>query len=308
MERWDCHSGIVTVVAVAGTLVLAPGPAASQEPPQSATGERDEERCFCVEMPELPQEIAEWSDRARLGVRIDDEPVGGPGGEPPGVAIRGVAPRSSARDAGLREGDIIVSLDGRSLTDPLPGSEEDELDDRRSLPVQRLVALLRDHEPGDSVRVGYVRGGERREVRVELMGGPGALSAVLPSFDAEALESRIRRSIGRQGPLRWMETCRDLTGPVAPLSRRCVAGLEVQTMNPDLGRYFGADSGVLVLDVAEEGAPDVVPGDVILALDGRGVDDTGTLDRILRSYEAGEQVEMRIRRNDREQSLTVSVP
>ena len=69
----------------------------------------------------------------------------------PGVRLEGVTPASPAEAAGLREGDVIVSIAGVEIAD-----------------LRALSAALRDRRPGDRVKVTYLRGGERREVEIEL--------------------------------------------------------------------------------------------------------------------------------------------
>ncbi|WP_323960646.1 PDZ domain-containing protein [Arthrobacter sp. JZ12] len=68
-----------------------------------------------------------------------------------GVAVLAVEDDSPADDAGIRAGDIMVSLDG----EPLESAE-------------RLLAALRAFDPGDSVSAEFVREGETREVEMTL--------------------------------------------------------------------------------------------------------------------------------------------
>ena len=59
-----------------------------------------------------------------------------------------------------------------------------------------------------------------------------------------------------------------------------IGGLELFELNEDLGHYFGASSGVLVLSVppAKDGAKDgLLPGDVLRSIDGRPVASIGGL-------------------------------
>lgn len=59
---------------------------------------------------------------------------------------------SLADDAGLQVGDIIISIDGEDTDD-----------------YDEVVEKLKDHQPGDTVRVGYERNGVKGEVKVELI-------------------------------------------------------------------------------------------------------------------------------------------
>lgn len=69
-----------------------------------------------------------------------------------GVRISGVLPGSPAAEAGLREGDVIVSFGGDAVGD-LTGYSE----------------AMKRYAPGDVVTVGFLRDGERREVEVTLV-------------------------------------------------------------------------------------------------------------------------------------------
>ncbi|MDP9393178.1 MAG: trypsin-like peptidase domain-containing protein, partial [Actinomycetota bacterium] len=68
-----------------------------------------------------------------------------------GALVMGVTPGSAAEDAGLRSGDVVVGVDGRTVRTP---------DD--------LSAALEDHQPGDRVDVQVYRGAERLTVPLTL--------------------------------------------------------------------------------------------------------------------------------------------
>lgn len=74
-------------------------------------------------------------------------------------------------------------------------------------------------------------------------------------------------------------------------------GLELRKLNPDLASYFSADEGVLVLDVEEDSTLGLKPGDVILRIGDRDVEDVGDVNRILASYDEDESVTFTIMRN-----------
>ena len=78
-----------------------------------------------------------------------------------GVEVVQVTERSSADDAGMRIGDIILSLDEHSL-----------------FTVEDLVNTIRGNAPGDKVRVKFLRNGREQEVVAVLqgrnVGGPTA--------------------------------------------------------------------------------------------------------------------------------------
>lgn len=72
-----------------------------------------------------------------------------------GALIRGVTPGSPAAVAGLADGDVITEVGGQRV---------------RS--ISGLVVRLREHAPGDEVRVGYWRDGRHASTTVTLVGRP----------------------------------------------------------------------------------------------------------------------------------------
>ena len=83
-----------------------------------------------------------------------------------------------------------------------------------------------------------------------------------------------------------------------------LANLELAPINPELGKYFGTDDGVLVIDVPENSALGLRPGDVVLAVDGRKVRAPTPLMRALMSYEPGESLTFQIMRKKSKQTVT----
>jgi S1-C subfamily serine protease len=98
---------------------------------------------------------------AGLGVQVMPDHIAAQWGVV-GVIVRDVVPDSPAARAGIHS----MRLDG--IGNP---REIDVITQINGEPVVRvvdLVDLLDDFEPGDSVRVGFERGGESFEVDVEL--------------------------------------------------------------------------------------------------------------------------------------------
>lgn len=87
-----------------------------------------------------------------------------------------------------------------------------------------------------------------------------------------------------------------------------VTGLELATVTPTLGRYFGTDKGVLVLRAPRQDAWKLQEGDVILAIDGREPRSGAHASRILRTYQPGENLKLRVMRDRQALELAVAVP
>ena len=94
---------------------------------------------------------------------------------------------------------------------------------------------------------------------------------------------------------------------IAVMGLRASHGISLVTLNPELGRYFSAESGALVTDAEEDNPLGLEAGDVIQAIDGRAIDSAGDVRRILRSYEAGEAMTLTIVRDGGEIQVSGSV-
>jgi S1-C subfamily serine protease len=95
---------------------------------------------------------------SQLATGTDFEPVWlGIGGQdtPAGVEVTGVAPGSPAEQAGLREGDVITTIDGNSV-----GS------------IDELAAGVANHQPGDTVNLTVVRAGDTIQLTAALQARP----------------------------------------------------------------------------------------------------------------------------------------
>ena len=77
-----------------------------------------------------------------------------------GFYVTRVYPDSAADKAGLKSGDLIVAVDDEKLTADAPEHEDD------------LATMIRQYEPGASIKLTIVRDKERRVVPVELARAP----------------------------------------------------------------------------------------------------------------------------------------
>jgi S1-C subfamily serine protease len=72
-------------------------------------------------------------------------------GDQQGAQVENVASGSPAAGAGLQQGDVITAVDGTAVTSPAD-----------------LARLVRSHQPGDQVTIGYSRSGNAAEAQVQL--------------------------------------------------------------------------------------------------------------------------------------------
>jgi len=166
----------------------------------------------------------------RVGLGIVMSPNAGANG----VNIAAVSPKGPAKAAGLQAGDVITSIDGKAVS----GKDQAGMKQAR--------AALANLKEGQSVKVGYSRAGKNA-------------TATLKAARIEP-EMVVNREVRRMGPGHAPE--------MANATRW--HGLQMAEINPQLGRYFGASSGVLVLSPKKE-FPQLQAGDVITKVDGKAV-------------------------------------
>ena len=305
MKMWK------VILPVAAILLLA-GQAAAQTDEEDRLREMEareaemEQRLAEAEkkMSEAAREIAEitkerlpriaeiearfaLASKPRLGVTIDSIAESGP---VEGVTILGVSPGSAASDAGLRPGDTLTAVNDESLS--AENCEEAN---------KRLLTFMKNVEEGDVLTVEYLREGKTGSVEIE--------PRIVPD------STFVWMSDGRG---------KDFSMPVMPMPPEAVerykmkfgfpwAGtglgdLELVELSEGLGRYFGTDSGLLVVGAPKSDAFELRDGDVIQTIDGREPKDVRHALRILRSYQPGEKLELGIMRDKKKVTVDVEMP
>jgi S1-C subfamily serine protease len=198
-----------------------------------------------------------------IGVQLESTAANG------GARVREVSPGGPAAEAGIRAGDVIVSINGTPV--------------RGEGPSHQVSAILRDVKPDTPVSVVVQREGKALTFTVTARGTPEFLVG-LPNV--RDLNIELPEMLGRR-PLRDME---------------------LATLTPRLGSYFGTEKGVLVVRAPADGALRLEDGDVILAIDGREPASGSQATRILGSYRAGEKLTLHIVRQRRTLDLETTLP
>ncbi len=263
----------------------APVPTMSAQEPEAVHLERSPDRLMRIMM----------DRRARLGIKVNLRPRET---DSIGAYVDAVTPGGPADEAGIRSGDLITRLNGKSVL--AGGAAEGSNGERQSLPGLRLIELAARLEPGDTVPVEYRRGTDRRTASVVTADEP----------DSYSFSFRGPQAVGgaRVIPSPDMMERFEMAGPHwqffsgSPLGR-----LELAPLNSDLGRYFGTEAGVLVISAPKDSALGLKGGDVVLRVDGREPSGPSHLLRILRSYEAGESFKLDIMRDRKRQTVTARI-
>ncbi len=324
---WRSGAGriLVCVALAAAVSAGAVGAQQNQQQSRSPDGSRDcrcvdddgnpIDNCTCFRMPDVEAMVRPFT-RPRLGVSVSTSQ--GEDLDRQGARVTDVLDDGPAADAGIREGDIITSVDGRSLFEPLDPDVERGFDLDESVPVQRLLAIARDLDPGQQVQVAYLRDGQSHTTTVEARRLPAsAFSYGVDGWDPERFRAQMQRlneglkgfdfrvdSLG--GHVRALRGAMPLPMMGGIAARRY--GLQLVELNEGLGRYFGTTQGVLVTDVDDDSTLGLQAGDVVLGVGARDVDTPERLLRILGSYTSDEDVTLRVRRDDRELEVRGRLP
>jgi S1-C subfamily serine protease len=218
--------------------------------------------------------------RAVLGIQLQVEPSA----TEQGATIIGVSPGGPAADAGVASGDVIVALNGAQITGPNAGRQ-----------VVERMALVK---PDSKVTLKVMRDGKPKEFQIT----PRAnVVDFFPAFNGP----------GPGGP-------GGFNAPWEPIEMRSAPpggvgaifeGMELADLSPALGQYFGTSQGVLVIRVPHDGEfLKLQDGDVLLSIDGRVPENGSHATRILRSYQPGEKIHLKIMRQKKTLELDAILP
>ena len=209
--------------------------------------------------------------RAIIGVQLD------PSSSKDGARVVSVSPGGPAAEAGVRPGDVIVAVNGTAVTG------EDA--------TRQVVKVIHDAKPDSKINVRVKRDGKTLDFTVVARPGPGIMAFGGDGFPPPLPEmpqaAPARPFFMIQGPL---------------------SSMELVTLTPQLGKYFGTEKGVLVVRAPPDGALKLEDGDVILAIDGREPTSGSHATRILGSYQPGEKLSLKIVRQRKTMDVETTVP
>jgi S1-C subfamily serine protease len=214
--------------------------------------------------------------RGVLGLAIEDTELG--------VRVTGVTPNGAGAEAGVAVGDTIVAIDSAELAAP-PATGA-----KRQSPSQLLFAQLGNVKPGDDVELRVLRNGDYRMMHVK---------AREPSWDV-FVNSNFPTFTSVPGPPgSW---------PDMFWRRDVWSDLQLATLSPGLGQYFGTNDGWLVVRAPKDSALALKDGDVILEIAGRKSTSPEHAMRILASFEPGETLRLSVMRHQKRETIEGKVP
>ena len=213
-----------------------------------------------------------------------------------GVEVTLVDQDAPAGKAGIKEHDVILTLNGNQVES-----------------VEQLRRMIREIPPGRTVNLGISRAGQLMTLKTQLadrrqtfaLARPGkALSFALPAIPALPAMPAL--------PATPFVPDMDMPVSIVVVHSSARSGLMVENLTPQLGDYFGAKDGkgVLVRSVEKGSRAEQAgfrAGDVIVKVNGESISDSGDFTHAVRGRK-GNSVTVSIIRERKEQNLTLTVP
>jgi S1-C subfamily serine protease len=223
--------------------------------------------------------VRDLRTRAVLGLQLQTQASA----KEQGATIMGVSPGGPAAEAGLAPGDVVVALNGEPITGP----------NAPRMVVERMAAV----NPDAKVTVKVMRDGKPRELVVTARAGMGNFFSAFDGPGPTWIPAQVWGSESPPPP--------GGGGGVGAIFE----GMELADLSPALGQYFGTAQGVLVVRVPRDGEfLKLQDGDVILSIDGRVPENSSHATRILRSYQRGEKIRLKIMRQKKSMEVEGTLP
>jgi S1-C subfamily serine protease len=231
---------------------------------------------------ELQRGMIIGSGRPMLGVNVGS---GSDGGPVEGAEIVGVSPGGAADGAGLRSGDIIIAVNGESLSAGSGGEA-----------AGKLIDYMAGVEEGATLDIEYLRGDNITSIQIT----PRAVPLGGSAFAGPVFSMGTPPGMHAPSTMPHTVTLWNADGGWGDM--------EMVALTDRLGSYFGADEGLLVVRAPQNEALQLEDGDVIQSIGGRVPNSVSHATRILGSYQAGETLEIMIMRDKQKQTLNIEMP
>jgi predicted metalloprotease with PDZ domain len=206
--------------------------------------------------------------------------------EESGVEVTMVDQDAPAGKAGLKEQDVILTLNGEKIAS-----------------VEQLRRMIRETPPGRVVTLGVSRNGQPMTFKVQLADRKNSF--------AYTVEPKVK-DFHFEMPAMPVLPDMDMPMSIVVVHSSARSGLMVENLTPQLGDFFGAKNGqgVLVRSVEKGSRADKAgfrAGDVIVKINGEPIHDAGDFSHALRSRKDN-SANISILRDKREQTITLTLP
>jgi membrane-associated protease RseP (regulator of RpoE activity) len=192
-----------------------------------------------------------------------------------GVEVMMVDQDAPAGKAGLKEHDVIVGFNGKSIGDP-----------------NDLRQFIRDTEPGSTVTLGIMRDGKPMDVKVKIEAHPSfAYNISIPPIHIPPMPDF------------------DMPMPIMATRRN---GMTVEPITRQLADVFGVKDGhgVMVRAVDKNSPAELAgfrAGDIIVRVGSETIDSVNDWNQSLRQQQTG-KINVTVIREKREQNFTLALP
>lgn len=245
-------------------------------------------RSFVSVFPDVPNAWhMESEPRAFLGVYgAQYIPEGDDSGVDEGVILTGIVDGSAAQTAGLQEGDIVKRVGDTEVST-----------------FGELAKAVKSHKPGEDVEIELVRDGQVQTVSAEL----GQREGIHVSHDGHSYHYNY--SFDGDFDFDFDFDFDDLDHAKGISSSRAYLGVRGHNLRAE-DEVDAVEQGAYIESIIENTAAEeggLKQGDVIIRMDGEEVDSFDKLGEVIRTREAGEEVDVVVIRDGQEETIQVTL-
>ncbi|MGH2554051.1 MAG: PDZ domain-containing protein [Chitinophagaceae bacterium] len=204
-----------------------------------------------------------------------------------GVSIQNVTKESGAEKAGLKEGDVITKIDDKKINDP-----------------DELSKIIREHKPGDKVKVSILRDKKEQTVTAELTKWKGInMFSSIPGFQMDLNDLNFDHIMPKTPVMP-----RGVKPPGQNWNWNWSGGspkLGISVQDTDDGK------GVKVIDVDEESnaaKAGIKEDDIITEVNEKSVNSTDEISKIIRESKEKNSVMIKLLRSGKALNIEVKIP
>jgi C-terminal processing protease CtpA/Prc len=208
-----------------------------------------------------------------------------------GALVESVADESPAAESGIEANDVILTWNDTPIES-----------------VAQLTRLVRETPAGRTVELGVMRDGRQRDIDVTVRkrSRQGYAYRIGPQME------RAREAYGRAlGRVEGLRDRFDAEHVRSFFTGRPRLGVSLQNLTPQLGEFFGIDTGegALVTSVSDDSPAakaGLRAGDVIVSVDGEAVEGPGGVMRAISKRDEGE-VEITVMRDKKRRTISATL-